>query len=814
MIDVNRQIDYMAPTVLLEYTNQKQKKKSSQDLSFAMGKLQKLCSGSVLDYQHGLEVMLESECFASSTRAEPRESTSPKRKKCMTLNVDRCNGFNVPLQVICLSKMSGFQRKELKTRLKSELEQTQVFQEKLNLRSVLNVGVTMSSSINENEKKSDPTVRSGSRMKRGISGKFESSKTAERPVSANNSNLVMKQCQTLLKLLMSHKYGWVFNKPVDPKKLNIPDYYTVIKQPMDLGTIKKKITSGAYSSPWGFVADIRLTFTNAMTYNPPANDVHIMADTLSKFFETRWKPIEKDLASADAHARKETQAPKPVSSSKKRKMSLNDSNNLVPESIMPKMTDEDKQSLTRRLESLLADLPDHIIDFLRRNSGNMNQSSEEIEIDIETLGEDTLFELQKLLDNYLQERETRQVKVKQCKGEVNENGVRTSATYSCKGNDFADEDVDICGDDPPMSSYPTLTIEKDAKARNIKCSSSSSSSSDSGSTGDSDSSTGSEPEEQVSVPNDAAKENSGTKASSDQEKSDVMNPLDANRSWSGLSQSDKDAHPRSLLVEADECQEGEHAPSERQVSPQKLYRAALLRSRFADTILKAREKTLDQVRVTRGTLKNYGVRERKLNDTIGKREHGFKRKLKLLRMLADKLKQKLQLKLSAKESSREQQHVRLCSRQVSVLVADVEKTVDINEDCRILKDLEMLRTAPAEETPMSLDEKCSDYYLNGIGGFKLGGNPLEQLGLFMKVDDEEEEEGEPKAAANKLSARSKPSKSILIDSLLLFGPAIAASYGCLIHEISAAPIASLRRQNQAAAEGSPPLPSSYGWEAC
>lgn len=40
---------------------------------------------------------------------------------------------------------------------------------------------------------------------------------------------------------------------------------------------------------------------------------------------------------------------------------------------------------------------------------------------------------------------------------------------------------------------------------------------------------------------------------------------------------------------------GENAPSERQVSPDKLYRAALLRSRFADTILKAREKTLDQV---------------------------------------------------------------------------------------------------------------------------------------------------------------------------------------------------------------------------
>lgn len=41
--------------------------------------------------------------------------------------------------------------------------------------------------------------------------------------------------------------------------------------------------------------------------------------------------------------------------------------------------------------------------------------------------------------------------------------------------------------------------------------------------------------------------------------------------------------------------EGESAPNETQVSPGKLYRAALLKSRFADTILKAREKTLSQV---------------------------------------------------------------------------------------------------------------------------------------------------------------------------------------------------------------------------
>lgn len=49
------------------------------------------------------------------------------------------------------------------------------------------------------------------------------------------------------------------------------------------------------------------------------------------------------------------------------------------------------------------------------------------------------------------------------------------------GNDPVDEDVDIGGNDPPVSSYPPVEIEKDAAHKNSKCSSSSSSSSESGS---------------------------------------------------------------------------------------------------------------------------------------------------------------------------------------------------------------------------------------------------------------------------------------------------------------------------------------------
>ncbi|CAL0329890.1 unnamed protein product [Lupinus luteus] len=114
------------------------------------------------------------------------------------------------------------------------------------------------------------------------------------------------QCTTILKSLMSQKHSWVFNKPVDPVALNIPDYFTVISQPMDLGTIKSKLDKNIYFSIEEFAVDVRLTFSNAMTYNPPSNDVHLMAKDLNKLFERKWKDLEKKWKCEDEHEKSMT----------------------------------------------------------------------------------------------------------------------------------------------------------------------------------------------------------------------------------------------------------------------------------------------------------------------------------------------------------------------------------------------------------------------------------------------------------------------------------------------------------------------------
>ena len=97
--------------------------------------------------------------------------------------------------------------------------------------------------------------------------------------------LSMKTCKSLLLPLMSMPNADFFLKPVDHVALNLPDYPTIIKKPMDLGTIEKKLEARSYSNPGEFVDDIRLVWANARRYNPAGTIVHGAATHFRNIFE-------------------------------------------------------------------------------------------------------------------------------------------------------------------------------------------------------------------------------------------------------------------------------------------------------------------------------------------------------------------------------------------------------------------------------------------------------------------------------------------------------------------------------------------------
>ena len=47
-----------------------------------------------------------------------------------------------------------------------------------------------------------------------------------------------------------------------PQKSEYPDYYKIIKRPMDLGTIKSKMDARLYTDPEAFAGDVRQIFKN------------------------------------------------------------------------------------------------------------------------------------------------------------------------------------------------------------------------------------------------------------------------------------------------------------------------------------------------------------------------------------------------------------------------------------------------------------------------------------------------------------------------------------------------------------------------
>jgi len=98
-------------------------------------------------------------------------------------------------------------------------------------------------------------------------------------------------CKAVVKDLRKHKDAAVFLEPVDWKKLGINDYPTIIKRPMDLGTILKRLESGAYTAVLDVISDIELVWSNAMTYNQDESYIYQTAAELKAYSERKMAPL-------------------------------------------------------------------------------------------------------------------------------------------------------------------------------------------------------------------------------------------------------------------------------------------------------------------------------------------------------------------------------------------------------------------------------------------------------------------------------------------------------------------------------------------
>ncbi|KAK4191629.1 histone acetyltransferase GCN5 [Podospora australis] len=88
--------------------------------------------------------------------------------------------------------------------------------------------------------------------------------------------------------IQNHKQAWPFLTPVNRDE--VPDYYNVITQPMDLSTIEERLEHDFYGTPKELVGDLKLIFSNCKQYNDATTVYTKCAVKLEKYM---WQLIKE-----------------------------------------------------------------------------------------------------------------------------------------------------------------------------------------------------------------------------------------------------------------------------------------------------------------------------------------------------------------------------------------------------------------------------------------------------------------------------------------------------------------------------------------
>ncbi|KAI7416308.1 hypothetical protein KC364_g18759, partial [Hortaea werneckii] len=119
--------------------------------------------------------------------------------------------------------------------------------------------------------------------------------------------------QEKMKNLKKTKSSIYFTKPVDYVALNIPSYPTIIKQPMDLGTMERKLKDGQYATVQDFVNDFELVVNNCRTFNGDQHPITTAAMSMEAYFRRMMETVPSpDVPMPQKSAKRASPAVKPA----------------------------------------------------------------------------------------------------------------------------------------------------------------------------------------------------------------------------------------------------------------------------------------------------------------------------------------------------------------------------------------------------------------------------------------------------------------------------------------------------------------------
>jgi bromodomain-containing factor 1 len=120
-----------------------------------------------------------------------------------------------------------------------------------------------------------------------------------------------------IKNLKKSRNAVFFQKPVDHVLLKIPTYPDIIKQPMDLSTMEKKVKGKEYQSVNAYIADFDLMVQNSIRFNGPAHTVSQAGTMLRSQLDAQLRKIPRPgdgaVAVPEPAPKKKKKTPVPAS---------------------------------------------------------------------------------------------------------------------------------------------------------------------------------------------------------------------------------------------------------------------------------------------------------------------------------------------------------------------------------------------------------------------------------------------------------------------------------------------------------------------
>lgn len=108
-----------------------------------------------------------------------------------------------------------------------------------------------------------------------------------------NFSLTKSSMRSIIKEVSSNTYAEPFLLPVDFNEA--PGYKEMIKQPMDLTSMKKRVINGLYdNNTLAFINDMRLVWENCILYNDPSSQIAEWAMYVGECFENQLQLIQED----------------------------------------------------------------------------------------------------------------------------------------------------------------------------------------------------------------------------------------------------------------------------------------------------------------------------------------------------------------------------------------------------------------------------------------------------------------------------------------------------------------------------------------